>query len=206
MKKSERTRHQLLDAALRIISRKGYSAATVDEIVAEAGVSKGVAYYHFKSKADMAMSILNQEMEALTASMQARATEAPNAPEALLAMLDEFASLLFGKREFARFFMSELWRGGRIWSDDLRKRSEALAGLVAGQLARGQADGSIRPELDPAFTAVGIIGFVLTNTLYVIDPESASAISPERFKEQISDFVRHACAHEALRTGVVSAS
>ena len=91
MKKSERTRHQLLDAALRIISRKGYSAATVDEIVAEAGVSKGVAYYHFKSKADMAMSILNQEMEALTASMQARATEAPSAPEALLAMLDEFA-------------------------------------------------------------------------------------------------------------------
>ena len=154
----------------------------------------------------ISISILNQEMEALTASMQARATEAPSAPEALLAMLDEFASLLFGKRKFTRFFMSELWRDGRIWSDDLRKRSEALAGLVAGQLARGQADGTIRPELDPAFTAVGIIGFVLTNTLYVIDPESASAISLERFKEQISDFVRHACAHEALRTGVVSAS
>ena len=50
MKKSEQTRGRLLEAALRVISRKGYSAATVDEIVKEAGVSKGVAYYHFKSK------------------------------------------------------------------------------------------------------------------------------------------------------------
>ena len=45
------TRKQLLEAALAVIGEKGYSAATVDEIVDAAGVSKGVAYYHFKSKA-----------------------------------------------------------------------------------------------------------------------------------------------------------
>lgn len=64
------TRKQLLEAALAVIGEKGYSAATVDEIVDAAGVSKGVAYYHFKSKAVMAESILEEGIDLLQPAVQ----------------------------------------------------------------------------------------------------------------------------------------
>lgn len=43
-------RHKLLDAALSVIRTKGYSATTVDELCAAAGVTKGAFFHHFKSK------------------------------------------------------------------------------------------------------------------------------------------------------------
>jgi len=41
---------KLLDAAVSIIRTKGYSATTVDELCAAAGVTKGAFFHHFKSK------------------------------------------------------------------------------------------------------------------------------------------------------------
>ncbi len=43
-------RTKLLDAALSVIRRKGYSASTVDDLCAAAGVTKGAFFHHFKSK------------------------------------------------------------------------------------------------------------------------------------------------------------
>ncbi len=43
-------RQKLLDAAVSVIRTKGYSATTVDELCASAGVTKGAFFHHFKSK------------------------------------------------------------------------------------------------------------------------------------------------------------
>jgi TetR/AcrR family transcriptional repressor of nem operon len=43
-------RQKLLDAALSVIRTKGYSATTVDDVCAAAGVTKGAFFHHFKSK------------------------------------------------------------------------------------------------------------------------------------------------------------
>ena len=80
--KADATRRQLLDAALSVIAAHGYSEATVDRIVEEAGVSKGVAYYHFSSKADIAESILVEGIGELITSFEAIAAEALKATPA----------------------------------------------------------------------------------------------------------------------------
>jgi len=49
-------RTKLLDAALRVIRAKGYSATTVDDLCREAGVTKGAFFHHFKSKDDLAVA------------------------------------------------------------------------------------------------------------------------------------------------------
>lgn len=43
-------RQKLLDAACSLIREKGYSATSVDELCAQAGVTKGAFFHHFKSK------------------------------------------------------------------------------------------------------------------------------------------------------------
>jgi TetR/AcrR family transcriptional repressor of nem operon len=49
-------RTKLLDAALAVIRTRGYSATTVDDLCAEAGVTKGAFFHHFESKEALAVA------------------------------------------------------------------------------------------------------------------------------------------------------
>jgi TetR/AcrR family transcriptional repressor of nem operon len=49
-------RVKLLDAALRVIRERGYSATTVDDLCRAAGVTKGAFFHHFASKEDLAVA------------------------------------------------------------------------------------------------------------------------------------------------------
>jgi len=49
-------RSRLLDAALTVIRVKGYSATTVDELCAAAGVTKGAFFHHFRSKDELGVA------------------------------------------------------------------------------------------------------------------------------------------------------
>ena len=48
------SRNKLLDAAVRLIRTRGYEATRVDDVCAEAGVTKGSFFHHFKTKEDLA--------------------------------------------------------------------------------------------------------------------------------------------------------
>ena len=49
-------KQKLLDAALALIRAKGYSATSVDELCAKAGVTKGAFFHHFASKDALAVA------------------------------------------------------------------------------------------------------------------------------------------------------
>jgi len=53
-----------LTAALRVFARRGYDQAGVDEIVAEAGYSKGALYWHFSGKEDLLTALLDERIDA----------------------------------------------------------------------------------------------------------------------------------------------
>ncbi|MPY49957.1 ScbR family autoregulator-binding transcription factor [Streptomyces acidicola] len=56
-----RTRRMILLAAAKVFEERGYQAATISEILAEAGVTKGALYFHFKSKDDLALGVLDEQ-------------------------------------------------------------------------------------------------------------------------------------------------
>ncbi|MGH9230468.1 MAG: TetR/AcrR family transcriptional regulator [Acidimicrobiales bacterium] len=57
------TRQHLLDAAAIVFSRSGFHAATLDEIAATAGFTKGAVYSNFKSKDDLFLALVADRIE-----------------------------------------------------------------------------------------------------------------------------------------------
>jgi len=53
-------KEKFLDAAQTLMLAKGYNATTIDEICAEAGLTKGSFFHYFKSKEDMGKVLLNR--------------------------------------------------------------------------------------------------------------------------------------------------
>ena len=60
--KKEQTRGRVLAAAQVVFSRHGYHEATLREIAAAAGVSKGAVYYNFSSKDELFLALLEVRM------------------------------------------------------------------------------------------------------------------------------------------------
>jgi AcrR family transcriptional regulator len=54
------TRARLLDAAARVYARHGFAGATLDEVAAEAGFTKGAVYGHFGSKENLLLALLQE--------------------------------------------------------------------------------------------------------------------------------------------------
>lgn len=57
LKKRERTRRQLLEAAVQVFSARGVASASIQEIAAVAGMANGTVYNHFETKEDMVRGV-----------------------------------------------------------------------------------------------------------------------------------------------------
>jgi AcrR family transcriptional regulator len=76
-----------MEAAATVFQREGYGAATIADIIATAGVTKGALYFHFQSKEDLAQGILGE---------QSRQDPAPQDGSQLQQLVD--TGLLFAHR------------------------------------------------------------------------------------------------------------
>jgi AcrR family transcriptional regulator len=56
------TRARLLEAAARVYARRGFSGATLDEVAAEAGFTKGAVYGHFGSKENLLLALMDEHL------------------------------------------------------------------------------------------------------------------------------------------------
>ncbi|MER7757524.1 ScbR family autoregulator-binding transcription factor [Kitasatospora sp. NPDC097643] len=56
-----RTRRLILEAAATVFDEYGYEGATIGEVVARAGVTRGAVYFHFASKRELAQGVLEEQ-------------------------------------------------------------------------------------------------------------------------------------------------
>lgn len=64
--RSEKSRHQILDSALKLFSHKGYGATSVRDIAEEAGLSKGNVYHHFPDKEAIFRALIDRYFQAMS--------------------------------------------------------------------------------------------------------------------------------------------
>jgi AcrR family transcriptional regulator len=81
-----RTRSGILEAAHRVFLRRGFHAATLDEIADEAGFTKGAVYSNFKSKDDLFLGVLEERFERRAADYEALVVHQDTAEETMRAV------------------------------------------------------------------------------------------------------------------------
>src|SRR3954453_11137169 len=90
-------RDALLEAAVEVFAERGYRDASVDQIAARAGYSKGAIYFHFSGKEDLFFALLEERVDApLYAAQELLATAPP-----------EHDMSVEGSRRFAELFREQ---------------------------------------------------------------------------------------------------
>lgn len=70
--RKSQTRERLLDAAAAVFARRGFETATLDEVAAAAGYTKGAVYSNFASKTDLLIALIERRLEVQSAEQLAR--------------------------------------------------------------------------------------------------------------------------------------
>lgn len=187
--KAERTRSNILNAAVEVIGDKGYANSTCDEIAARAGVSKGVLFYHFKNKAAIGTAILKGGLDDLADMLTSIGKSSANATESLHGMVEAFVGLVDANRSFTKFFLSEVWSEGREWHADAISGGARIRQVIAGQIERGQCEGVLRKDFDPTFAATAFEGMCLSLSLDWITEHPN--LSRDDFLKQLIAFSRY---------------
>jgi AcrR family transcriptional regulator len=153
VKDAQHSKQQILAAAFRVIHQKGFNRASVKEILADTGLTKGAFYHHFASKEAMGKAILD-EIEGAIGSVWLEPIEALDDPitgiqEAMRAYagslsaeevalgcpLNKLALELAPTDDFFRVRIKQIYDGWRS--------------ALADALRRGQRAGTVSQMIDP---------------------------------------------------------
>jgi AcrR family transcriptional regulator len=126
LRRSER-REQILAAATSAFSRTGFAGTSLEDIAAEAGVTRAILYRHFESKADLYRSVLDRAKQRLDA--------ATGAPEFTDASIDALLAAAADDPAAFRLLFHHAAREPAFKEEMDRLRAEAFA-LTHRQLAR----------------------------------------------------------------------
>jgi AcrR family transcriptional regulator len=171
-RRREDTRQRLFEAAVELIAEQGYSATTVDDIAARAGVAKGTVYYNFQSKTVLFEELLRHGIGLLTAEFRAAVAGLPPR-EALAALVRAELEYIRRYRAFAQLLLSEMWRTNREWQQTLRLlRGEAIE-VIAETVRAGVTSGDLPADLDvrTASSALFGVGLVVAVDWLVFQPD-----------------------------------
>lgn len=165
----------LVAAAIAVVARDGVSAATFEAIGREAGYSRGLATQRFGSKQGLIEAVIERLHEQQEAALVEHDIDARPGLEAVLAFVDLYLRALADEHEGRAYFM--LLSAAVADATELRAAFAAEHGRVERRLEalvrRGQAEGDIRREVDPAAAALMIGGLLFGLSMQVlVDPDT----------------------------------
>lgn len=180
---SERTdasRKALIGATFRVIAEEGYGAASLARISEAAGLSRGLANYHFGTKRKLIEAVIKQITDTYSTTLPAL-DSGLTGYECIEALFTTYLRGLQNKgREYSTsrvmlLLSAEAVTGAPETEAAIRVAYEAVRKTIEEYLDRGLEDGSIRPSVAPRQTALllhGLLrGIVLQHFLASDDSE-----------------------------------
>lgn len=147
---------QMLDAAVRVFSRRGYHAASMDEIAEDAGISKPMVYAYLGTKEELFVACLHREGTRMMEAIAAAAAPDLPADERLWRGLRAFFGFVGAHRDGWAVLYRQA-RGEQPFAGELATMRARLVEVVAGML-----DHALRAEgREVAGTELEVVAYAL---------------------------------------------
>jgi AcrR family transcriptional regulator len=128
--KSARTRERLLDAAARVLSRKGYAGTRLSEIAEVAGVQTPAIYYYYASREELIEEVIRLGQERAQGHVRTALAALPDDAPAMTKICAAVEAHLRAVLQLSDYATAAVRNVGQL-PDDMRKR------LVAAQAEYG---------------------------------------------------------------------
>jgi len=155
-------REQIAEAALQLVASQGLRKLSVAAVARRVGIVPSGIYRHFHSKDEILHAVLQRIEERLLENVRAACDEHSDPLECLRDVLMRHIRFIREGRAIPRIIFSDDFHGGH---PELKEKVlhifSAYSGQVADIVRRGQQQGLIRGELDPATVAMMIFGIVV---------------------------------------------
>jgi AcrR family transcriptional regulator len=171
--RSEETQSQIIKSAIKLFSAHGYTAASVDMICKDAGISKGAFYHHFESKQALFLALLDSWLE--TIDMGIETSREKTVPETFLQITEAYPYIMKTASQGLPMFL-EFWlqasRDEKIWQASItpyRRYHKYFTALIK----KGVEEGSF-VEVDPEVASRLIVSTAMGLLLQsLLDPKGA---------------------------------
>jgi AcrR family transcriptional regulator len=182
LRKSDRTRERILDAAAACFRERGFAATRLSDIADRAQLQTPSLYYHFDSKEELIEAVLALGVTKTFAHVQQKVAEVPEDEplERLAAAIQAHLTMVL---ETGNYSAANLRLYGQM-PDDIRKRLQRTQRQVGRYwndlLTDAQQAGALRDDLDLSATRMLILG----SLNWVAEWYRAGGLSPDELGRQ----------------------
>lgn len=158
-------KNNLLEAATIIFAEKGYKNASVDEIVEKAKTAKGTFYYHFKSKEDLFLSLIDTGIDKLSDKMMIEADKYHNPIQKVEAVIASQYKFFTTNQDICQMLLSEIWHTESRWKQVYVEKRNKYIKAMEQSIKAGQENNLFDSKIDAKIAAIAIFGLVATSAL-----------------------------------------
>jgi len=148
----------VLNAAVRLFNEQGYDATSMFDIAESLGITKSSVYHHISGKEQLLQMAMDRALDGLfEAADEVRSADGP-ALDRLERLIRSSVLVLAERLEFVTLLLRV--RGNTAVEQRALARRRIFDARVTDLVKQAQAEGGVRPDIDPAIAARLIFGMV----------------------------------------------
>lgn len=186
-------RQRILESSLVLFQEKGYHGVTVDQIVEQAGTSKGGFYHNFKSKDELLYEIhdvfISYVIEKAQESYNLNATPITR----LSGILQSFVKVFDLYKPYITVFYEESTYLQDAYKAVINDKRDRYRKLIESVIKEGQESGDFRKELPTNIATLSIIGMINWTYKWY---KSDGPLTMEQITDVFKDLIFHSLATE----------
>lgn len=156
---------QIFDAAMVVFAERGFVRAKVEEVAEAAGLARATIYYHFRTKRDLYVFLLQRGIEQMAAHVEGEVAGIEDSRDALVRLVEAHVDFFARYQAFTQVVLLETWRidpEADITPEGILAPDLAVVGRV---LQKAQRDKVVK-KLDQGVLVSSFFGLVAAAAIY----------------------------------------
>jgi AcrR family transcriptional regulator len=186
------SRDEILRAATQLFAGRGFHETSMSEIAREARVSKALIFWHFKTKEELFLAVLNRLLEPYFIDFAEEAA-ALDERQQIIKLVELYLDFVRQNASSVRFFISQLLHGERL-SDGLNEQVlrlyDGYRGLLIDLIRHAQGKGLCAQDFTPE-AAAGFLLSALNGSLMEFLFMGGTAIDAQNAPKMVRGWLFH---------------